>query len=61
MPVYLTVSKNELDEGLIRQKGKRKTMLLNAKVMLTVYALVVCIAVLLSLATRKNDQDTNFG
>ena len=61
MPVYLTVSKSDLDDEFVRQKEERKTMLLNAKIMLAVYALVSCIPVLLSLATRKNDQDTNFG
>ena len=61
MPVYLTVSKCDLDDEFVRQKEERKTMLLNAKIMLAVYALVSCIPVLLSLATRKNDQDTNFG
>ena len=61
MPVSLTVSKSDLDDEFVRQKGERKTMLPNAKIMLAVYALVSCIPVLLSLATRKNDQDTNFG
>ena len=61
MPVYLTVSKSDLDDKFVRQKGERRTMLLNAKIMLAVYALVIIISGLLSLAASKKDQGANFG
>ena len=59
MPVYLTVSKDELDEGFIKQKEERRPMPVNGKITLAVFAVISFIAILVNSSANKKELGAN--